>query len=132
LQGEQTSKGKLDQIRKGLAVGDDVSVTLVNYTVDGIPFWNKLFIAALRDAQNNVVNFIGVIVKVASPEPGDPEYGKSIGEEEEEEEEKEETSVDQKEDADGVAKAIEGVVEDSPVATVVVSQNVAVPTIVSG
>merc|ERR1719491_2821269 len=113
LQGEQTSKGKLDQIRKGLAIGDDVSVTLVNYTVDGIPFWNKLFIAALRDAQNNVVNFIGVIVKVASPEPGDPEYGKSIGEEE--------TSVDQKEDADGVAKAIEGALEDSPVATVVLS-----------
>jgi len=132
LQGEQTSKGKLDQIRKGLAIGDDVSVTLVNYTVDGIPFWNKLFIAALRDAQNNVVNFIGVIVKVASPEPGDPEYGKSIGEEEEEEEEKEETSVDQKEDADGVAKAIEGALEDSPVATVVLSQNAAVPTVVSG
>merc|ERR1711957_58219 len=123
---------KGSQISKGLENGNDVSVTFVNYMGDGIPFWNKLFIAALRDAQNNVVNFIGVIVKVASPEPGDPEYGKSIGEEEEEEEEKEETSVDQKEDADGVAKAIEGALEDSPVATVVLSQNAAVPTVVSG
>ena len=78
LQGTDTDKAKLDEIRKGLAAGDDVSVTLLNYTADGSPFWNKLFIAALRDAQNNIVNFIGVIVKVASPEPGDPEYGKSL------------------------------------------------------
>lgn len=78
LQGTDTDKTKLDEIRKGLAAGDDVSVTLLNYTADGSPFWNKLFIAALRDAQNNIVNFIGVIVKVASPEPGDPEYGKSL------------------------------------------------------
>ena len=108
LQGEKTSKDKLDVIRKGLATGEDVSVTLVNYTADGTPFWNKLFIAALRDAQNNIVNFIGVIVKVASPEPGDPDYGKSIGEEEEE---NEETSVDLKEDADGYVKVIEGAVD---------------------
>lgn len=121
LQGEKTSKEKLDVIRKGLATGEDVSVTLVNYTADGTPFWNKLFIAALRDAQNNIVNFIGVIVKVASPEPGDPDYGKSIGEEEEEE--NEETSVDLKEDADGCVKAIEGAV-DAAVA--------AAPTVLSG
>jgi PAS domain S-box-containing protein len=109
LQGEETSKDKLDAIRKGLATGEDVSVTLVNYTADGTPFWNKLFIAALRDAQNNIVNFIAVIVKVASPEPGDPDYGKSIGEEEEEE--NEETSVDLKEDADGCVKVIESAVD---------------------
>lgn len=101
LQGPETSKGKLDLIRKGLATGDDVSVTFVNYTADGTPFWNKLFIAALRDAQNNIVNFIGVVVKVASPEPGDPEFGKVIGSEEDEE----------KTDADGTVKAIEGAVD---------------------
>jgi hypothetical protein len=32
----------------------------------------------LRDADNNIVNFIGVIVKVAGPEPGDSEYGKVL------------------------------------------------------
>ncbi len=42
---------------------------------DGEPFWNSLFIAALRDAESNIVNFIGVIVKVAGTEPGDIEYG---------------------------------------------------------
>lgn len=78
LQGTDTDQRKLDEIRKCLSSGDDVSVTLLNYTADGTPFWNKLFIAALRDAQNNIVNFIGVIVKIANPEPGDPEYGKSL------------------------------------------------------
>jgi hypothetical protein len=51
---------------------------MINYTADGTAFWNKLFIAALRDAQNNIVNFIGVIVKVATPEPDDPEAGKRL------------------------------------------------------
>ncbi|KAG7373134.1 PAS/PAC sensor hybrid histidine kinase [Nitzschia inconspicua] len=80
LQGSETSKDKVDEIRKCLSTGDDVSVTLVNYTSDGIPFWNKLFIAALRDAQSNIVNYIGVVVKVSSPEPGDPEFGRVISE----------------------------------------------------
>mmetsp|Transcript_8271 Transcript_8271/g.17205 ORF Transcript_8271/g.17205 Transcript_8271/m.17205 type:complete len:501 (+) Transcript_8271:257-1759(+) len=116
LQGSHTSKDKLDLIRKGLTTGDDVSVTLVNYTADGTPFWNKLFIAALRDARNNIVNFIGVVVKVASPEPGDPDFGKPLGVEGENREQAEG-------DADGTVKAIEGAV-DAAVA--------AAPTVLSG
>lgn len=105
LQGTNTSKEKVDLIRKGVATGDDVSVTLVNYTADGTPFWNKLFVAALRDAQNNIVNFIGVIVKVASPEPGDPDFGKPLSPESENKH-----PADGEADADGTVKAIEGVV----------------------
>ena len=78
LQGEETSREKVEEIRKGLANGGDVSVTLANYTSDGTPFWNKLFIAALRDSQNNIVNFIGVVAKVPGPEAGDAEYGKVL------------------------------------------------------
>lgn len=78
LQGTETSQEKLGLIRKAVAAGEDVSVTFANYTSDGTPFWNNLFIAALRDADNNIVNFIGVIVKVDSPEPGDSEYGKVL------------------------------------------------------
>ena len=73
LQGTDTNPEKVAQIRKAVANGEDVSVTFINYMADGTAFWNKLFIAALRDAQNNIVNFIGVTVKVAGPEPGDPE-----------------------------------------------------------
>ena len=75
LQGTETSRSKIAQIRKALENGDDCSVTIINYAADGTAFWNNLFIAALRDAENNIVNFIGVIVKVAGPEPGDAEHG---------------------------------------------------------
>jgi len=81
LQGPETSKSKVDQIRRGLEVAEDTTVTLVNYMADGTPFWNKLFIAALRDSSNNIVNFIGVVVKVANPPEGDPEFGKVLTEE---------------------------------------------------
>lgn len=63
LQGTGTRKESIEEIRTALSKGDDVTVTLINYTSDGTPFWNKLFIAALRDAQNSVVNFIGVTVR---------------------------------------------------------------------
>jgi PAS domain S-box-containing protein len=78
LQGSDTSKEKVAAIRKALENGEDVSVTLLNYTASGKPFWNKLFIAALRDAESNVVNFIGVIVPVAAPAPNDPEHAKAV------------------------------------------------------
>lgn len=78
LQGTDTNKDTVDEIRHNLSIGEDVSVTILNYTADGTPFWNKQFIAALRDAQNTIVNYIGVVVKVASPEPGHPEFGKVI------------------------------------------------------
>jgi PAS domain S-box-containing protein len=78
LQGTGTDPSKVKEIRDAVVSGEDCSVTLVNYTSDGEPFWNSLFVAALRDADNNIVNFIGVIVKVAGPEKGDSEYGKVL------------------------------------------------------
>lgn len=76
LQGTDTNPAKVARVRKAVTNGQDVSVTFINYTANGAPFWNKLFIAALRDAQNNIVNFIGVSVRVAGPAPDDPEAGK--------------------------------------------------------
>lgn len=78
LQGTETCQEKVGKIRKAVSLGEDVNVTLANYTSDGKPFWNSLFIAALRDADNNIVNFIGVIVKVDGPDKGDSEYGKIL------------------------------------------------------
>jgi PAS domain S-box-containing protein len=69
LQGTDTNPEHVKEIRQAIAVGEDVSVTIVNYTSKGSPFWNKLFIAALRDSENNIVNYIGVIVPVAGPDP---------------------------------------------------------------
>lgn len=78
LQGKETCPKKLSKVKMAIAEGVDVSVTFVNYMADGTPFWNKLFVAALRDAQNHIVNFIGVLVRVAAPAPEDPEHGKVL------------------------------------------------------
>lgn len=78
MQGTETCPKKVATLRDAVRSGEDVNVTFANYTSQGAPFWNSLFIAALRDADNNIVNFIGVIVKVDGPEPGDEEYGKVL------------------------------------------------------
>jgi len=42
-----------------------MSVCLLNYRVDGTTFWNQFFIAALRDAEGNITNYVGVQCKVS-------------------------------------------------------------------
>lgn len=78
LQGPATSKAKIEEIRNALETGEDVTITLLNYRADGKPFWNQLFIAALRNSKNEIVNYMGVIAEVAGPAPGDPEHGKTL------------------------------------------------------
>jgi len=65
LQGPGTDQAAVDVIRKGVREGTDTSVCLLNYKADGSPFWNQFFVAALRDAENNVVNFVGVQCEVS-------------------------------------------------------------------
>ena len=65
LQGPGTDQSAVDIIRKGVRDGLDTSVCLLNYKADGTPFWNQFFVAALRDAENNVVNFVGVQCEVS-------------------------------------------------------------------
>jgi PAS domain S-box-containing protein len=65
LQGPGTDQSAVDVIRKGISDGVDTSVCLLNYRADGTPFWNQFFVAALRDAENNVVNYVGVQCEVS-------------------------------------------------------------------
>lgn len=65
LQGPGTDQSAVQVIRKGIAEGVDTSVCLLNYKADGTPFWNQFFVAALRDAENNVVNYVGVQCEVS-------------------------------------------------------------------
>jgi len=64
LQGPGTDQKAVDVIREGVEKGIDSSVCMLNYKADGTPFWNQVFVAALRDAENNVVNYIGVQCEV--------------------------------------------------------------------
>lgn len=65
LQGPGTDQSAVDVIRKGINEGIDTSVCLLNYKADGTPFWNQFFVAALRDAENNIVNYVGVQCEVS-------------------------------------------------------------------
>jgi PAS domain S-box-containing protein len=60
LQGAGTDRKAVDVIRTAVANGTDATVCLLNYKADGTPFWNQLFVAALRDGDNCIVNYVGV------------------------------------------------------------------------
>jgi PAS domain S-box-containing protein len=65
LQGPETDPKSVERIRKAIESGNDMSVCLLNYRVDGTTFWNQFFIAALRDAAGEVTNYVGVQCKVS-------------------------------------------------------------------
>ncbi len=65
LQGPYTDPRAVDRIRKGVEKGDDTTVVLLNYRKDGSTFWNQFFVAALRDGDSNIVNYLGVQCKVS-------------------------------------------------------------------
>jgi PAS domain S-box-containing protein len=60
LQGPATDPKAVDVIRTAVANGTDASTCILNYKADGSPFWNQFFVAALRDSENCIVNYVGV------------------------------------------------------------------------
>lgn len=60
LQGPGTDRKAVDIIRHAINTGSDTTVCLLNYKADGTPFWNQFFVAALRDSDNNIVNFVSM------------------------------------------------------------------------
>nr|AML77962.1 putative LOV domain-containing protein [Dunaliella salina] len=60
LQGPGTSAAEVQKIRDAMASEKPVTVTLLNYTADGKPFWNLLHVAPIRDAGGQVAYYIGV------------------------------------------------------------------------
>ncbi|KAF5834561.1 PAS domain-containing protein [Dunaliella salina] len=60
LQGPGTSPAEVQKIRDAMASEKPVTVTLLNYTAGGKPFWNLLHVAPIRDAGGQVAYYIGV------------------------------------------------------------------------
>ncbi|SEK41531.1 EAL domain-containing protein [Halomonas daqiaonensis] len=60
LQGPETDKTTLQQIRQRLTHYREVHVTLCNYRKDGTPFWNDLYISPVRDDQGRVSHYVGI------------------------------------------------------------------------
>lgn len=64
LQGSGTDPKTVDIVRKAIQSGSDCTVCILNYKADGTPFWNQFFVAALRDADNCIVNYVGVQTEI--------------------------------------------------------------------
>jgi PAS domain S-box-containing protein len=65
LQGPLTDKTLVDRIRQSINEGADCHVCLLNYRQDGTPFYNRLFMTALRDTHGHVKNYLGVQCEVS-------------------------------------------------------------------
>lgn len=68
LQGPGTNRRHVEVMRHGIATGEDTTVYIINYRIDGRPFYNHVFIAALRDTNNRIVNYVGLHVEVSETE----------------------------------------------------------------
>ncbi len=59
LQGPDTDRTIVANIRDALREGRALQVTIKNYRKDGTPFWNKLSLSPLRDDSGNLTHFVG-------------------------------------------------------------------------
>ena len=64
LQGEGTDPEAVEEIRRGLRDYRELTVEILNYRKDGTPFWNRLTIDPVRDAEGRVTNYIGIQVDI--------------------------------------------------------------------
>jgi len=64
LQGPDSDSNQVGVMRQGIHEGVDTSVCLLNYKKDGTPYYNQVFVAALRDASSHIINYVGVQVEV--------------------------------------------------------------------
>nr|AML77984.1 putative LOV domain-containing protein [Dicranum scoparium] len=60
LQGPDTDRAVVDQIREAIAARKDITVQLLNYTKSGKAFWNLFHLQAMRDHNGELQYFIGV------------------------------------------------------------------------
>ena len=65
LQGPQTDKGALDQIRTTLRQHQAFHGELLNYRKDGTAFWNELSISPVFDEGTSLTHFVGVMNDVS-------------------------------------------------------------------
>jgi PAS domain S-box-containing protein len=59
LQGPETDRTAIDQVRAAIAKQEEVAVEVLNYRKNGSTFWNALFVSPVFDANGKVVYFFG-------------------------------------------------------------------------
>lgn len=60
LQGDDSEQPEIEQLRRAVAAGEPITVTLRNYRKDGSRFYNRLSLTPLRDPRDVLVYYLGV------------------------------------------------------------------------
>ena len=60
LQGKDTEKAPVDELRRAIEHGEETTVELLNYKKDGTPFWNRLSITPLKNKAGEVTHYVGI------------------------------------------------------------------------
>ena len=60
LHGPDTDRATTAAIYAAIAAAEPITTELVNYRKDGTPYWNRLSIGPIRDAQGRLTHFVGV------------------------------------------------------------------------
>ena len=60
LQGRETERETVADIREAIREGRECSVEMLNYRKDGTKFWNAFFLTPVRDTQEKLTHFVGV------------------------------------------------------------------------
>ncbi|KAH6894557.1 hypothetical protein B0T10DRAFT_253964 [Thelonectria olida] len=66
LQGPQTDRESIANVRAALWRGDSCSELILNFRRDGQPFWNLLFLCPLQDAAGKTKFYLGAQIDVSS------------------------------------------------------------------
>lgn len=61
LTGDETAPEDIEQIQAAIRLGNSLSTTFRAYRRDGKLFWNQLFLSPVRDSDQNVTHFIGIM-----------------------------------------------------------------------
>lgn len=69
LQGPRTDKAEVQRMRDAITADppQPITVRLLNYRIDGQPFWNNLHVAPIRSASGEVMFFVGVQLDITAP-----------------------------------------------------------------
>lgn len=59
LQGPDTEPGPVGAMREAIDAGEPAVVTLQNYRRDGTPFWNRVELIPVREADGTLTHFLG-------------------------------------------------------------------------
>ena len=64
LHGPQTDPEEVRRLSQAISEGRSATVTVLNYTRDGTPFWNQVSVSPVADAQGQVTHWVGIQVDV--------------------------------------------------------------------